>query len=39
MFQDSTLLPWKNVLENVLFPIRILRRPPGATIAPRPIEL
>ena len=27
MFQDSTLLPWKNVLENVLFPIRILRRP------------
>jgi NitT/TauT family transport system ATP-binding protein len=27
MFQDSTLLPWKSVLENVLFPIRILRRP------------
>jgi NitT/TauT family transport system ATP-binding protein len=27
MFQDSTLLPWKTVLENVLFPIRILRRP------------
>lgn len=23
MFQDSTLLPWKTVLENVLFPIRI----------------
>jgi NitT/TauT family transport system ATP-binding protein len=29
MFQDSTLLPWKTVLENVLFPIRILRRPLG----------
>jgi len=27
MFQDSTLLPWKSVLENILFPIRILRRP------------
>ena len=27
MFQDPTLLPWKSVLENVLFPIRILRRP------------
>ena len=23
MFQDPTLLPWKTVLENVLFPIRI----------------
>jgi NitT/TauT family transport system ATP-binding protein len=23
MFQDSTLLPWKTVLDNVLFPIRI----------------
>lgn len=23
MFQDSTLLPWKSVLENVLFPIKI----------------
>jgi NitT/TauT family transport system ATP-binding protein len=27
MFQDPTLLPWKSVLENVLFPIHILKRP------------
>ena len=27
MFQDSTLLPWKNALDNVLFPIRVLKRP------------
>ena len=27
MFQEPTLLPWKTVLENVLFPIRILKRP------------
>jgi len=27
VFQDPTLLPWKSVLDNVLFPIRILRRP------------
>ena len=26
MFQDPTLLPWKSVLDNVLFPIHILRR-------------
>jgi NitT/TauT family transport system ATP-binding protein len=26
MFQDSTLLPWKTALENILFPIRIQRR-------------
>lgn len=26
MFQDSTLLPWKTVLQNVMFPIGILRR-------------
>jgi NitT/TauT family transport system ATP-binding protein len=26
MFQDSTLLPWKTALENVLFPIVIQRR-------------
>jgi NitT/TauT family transport system ATP-binding protein len=27
MFQDATLLPWKSALDNVLFPIRILKRP------------
>jgi NitT/TauT family transport system ATP-binding protein len=27
MFQDPTLLPWMTVLDNVLFPIHILRRP------------
>lgn len=27
MFQDASLLPWKTVLENILFPIRILKRP------------
>jgi NitT/TauT family transport system ATP-binding protein len=27
MFQDATLLPWKSAIENVLFPIRILKRP------------
>src|SRR5712671_2663177 len=27
MFQDSTLLPWKSALDNVLFPFRILKRP------------
>lgn len=27
MFQDPTLLPWKTVLENVLFPIRIQKLP------------
>ncbi|MGI6855396.1 ABC transporter ATP-binding protein [Mesorhizobium sp. 1B3] len=27
IFQDATLLPWKSALENVLFPIRILKRP------------
>jgi len=26
MFQDSTLLPWKSALDNVLFPIKILKR-------------
>ena len=26
MFQDSTLLPWKTTLENVMFPIKILKR-------------
>ncbi len=27
IFQDATLLPWKSTLDNVLFPIRILRLP------------
>jgi NitT/TauT family transport system ATP-binding protein len=27
IFQDPVLLSWKSVLDNVLFPIRILRRP------------
>ena len=27
IFQDATLLPWKSALENVLFPIRILKLP------------
>jgi NitT/TauT family transport system ATP-binding protein len=26
IFQDATLLPWLSVLENVLFPIKILKR-------------
>ena len=30
MFQDSTLLPWKSALDNVLFPIRVLKRPVDA---------
>jgi NitT/TauT family transport system ATP-binding protein len=27
IFQDATLLPWKSALENVLFPIRMMKRP------------
>jgi NitT/TauT family transport system ATP-binding protein len=27
MFQDPTLLPWKTAIENVLFPIDMMRRP------------
>jgi NitT/TauT family transport system ATP-binding protein len=27
MFQDSTLLPWKSVLQNIVFPVKIQRRP------------
>jgi NitT/TauT family transport system ATP-binding protein len=38
IFQDPTLLPWKTVLDNVLFPIRILRRP-LADYRARAIEL
>jgi NitT/TauT family transport system ATP-binding protein len=33
MFQDSTLLPWKSALDNVLFPIRVLKRPIDAYYA------
>jgi NitT/TauT family transport system ATP-binding protein len=29
IFQDATLLPWKTALENVLFPIRMIRLPVG----------
>jgi NitT/TauT family transport system ATP-binding protein len=29
IFQDATLLPWKTALENVLFPIRMMRLPTG----------
>src|ERR1700761_9588909 len=27
IFQDATLLPWKGALDNVLFPVRILKLP------------
>jgi NitT/TauT family transport system ATP-binding protein len=27
MFQDPTLLPWKSALDNILFPIDMMRRP------------
>ncbi|MGH9549854.1 MAG: ABC transporter ATP-binding protein, partial [Terriglobales bacterium] len=29
IFQDATLLPWKTALENVLFPIEMMRLPRG----------
>jgi NitT/TauT family transport system ATP-binding protein len=32
MFQDPTLLPWMTVHDNVLFPIRILKRPLAAYV-------
>src|ERR1700733_12209026 len=27
IFQDATLLPWKSALDNVLFPVRLLKLP------------
>ncbi len=27
MFQESTLLPWKTVLDNIMFPVELLHRP------------
>jgi NitT/TauT family transport system ATP-binding protein len=30
IFQDPTLLPWKSALDNVLFPIDMMRRPRAA---------
>jgi len=38
MFQDSTLLPWKTVLDNVLFPICIQKKP-MAEFRARALEL
>jgi NitT/TauT family transport system ATP-binding protein len=40
MFQDATLLPWKSALDNVLFPIRVLKRPiePYREVARRLLE-
>ncbi len=38
IFQDATLLPWKSALDNVLFPIRILKLPVEA-YRPRALEL
>ncbi len=38
IFQDATLLPWKSVLDNVLFPIDILKRS-RAEFEPRAREL
>ena len=38
IFQDPTLLPWKTVLDNVLFPVHIQRRDP-APYAERALEL
>lgn len=38
IFQDATLLPWKSVIENVLFPIDILKRP-RADYEARALEL
>ncbi|MBU6190936.1 MAG: ABC transporter ATP-binding protein [Betaproteobacteria bacterium] len=38
IFQDATLLPWKSVIDNVLFPIDILKRP-RADYEARALEL
>ena len=38
IFQDPTLLPWKTVLDNVLFPVRIQHRDP-APYTERALEL
>lgn len=38
VFQDATLLPWLTSLENVLFPIRMMRRDRQA-FEPRALEL
>ena len=33
VFQDATLLPWANVLENILFPVRVTGKPVTAALA------
>jgi NitT/TauT family transport system ATP-binding protein len=38
VFQDPTLLPWKTTLQNILFPIEMMRRN-RATYLPRAMEL
>ena len=35
VFQAPSLMPWRNVLDNVLFPMEILRRNDAARAAPR----
>ena len=37
IFQDPMLLPWKSALDNVLFPIDMMRRPRSAYTAVRTI--
>ena len=32
VFQSPTLLPWASVLDNVLFPLRLLRRPRASAV-------